>query len=95
VTNDRDAKFQEVLETLRRYLISCGPDQNENDRAFVIVGHCIVAELNTKLRICQMTKALGRSTPHVAAFLDSRTGPNPRLHDWYVDADGRYWLHDS
>ena len=32
-------------------------------------------------------------TRHVAALLDSRTGSSPKLHDWYLDADGRYWLH--
>ena len=74
-------------------LASCSSTANSNDQVYLIIGGCITAELNTKLRICQMAKALGRDTRHVAAVLDSRTGTSPKLHDWYVDSEGRYWLH--
>jgi AraC-like DNA-binding protein len=91
MTQTNDPEFQRLLKVLQQYLASCGPDQNKHDRVHAIIGHCIIAQLNTKERICQMAKALGWNTRHVAKYLNDRTGTSPQRHDWYVDLDGRYW----
>lgn len=83
------------FEGLRELWRECGHDTNKHDQTRILIMACIDGGVRNGSRIVGILAHIGFNAQHVGATLNNLCGPNPDIHDWLKDGDGRYHLHQN
>jgi hypothetical protein len=83
-----------VFSNLRRLKASQRFRLTKHDLAQLLIAACISEGIDSGRRITGALQALGLNRQHAGMMLKDGTGDDPAFHWWFIDAGGRYALHE-